>query len=337
VRKAKDNSLVPTHYFRPSLRICPRCGALLERHATGQDKFLITLEGRFRLVSLGYRCSRSHCPNARRGFVSAGPARLGVKGVSFGFAVLVQVGWWRFWEHRTLDEIGALARQRFPISRRQVLYLSVDFLCLRAAAQPARVERYRALYARRGLWLSLEAMQPERGNDGLYVVRELRQGLTLRAAKLSHQRAETIRTQVLEPLTALGFVPRAVISDAAEAIHRACQDMWPDCPQQVCPCHVWREAAKPITAANQARLLPLTREVRTKLRRVRRAIQALADQEAVRPLLLDYAEALRSSLRLSSVAPFQLGGLRVFADLRAVTASLRRWQKKVPTPSGASC
>jgi len=70
---------------------------------------------------------------------------LGLKGLSFGFDVLAQVGWWRFWEQRTLDEIWTLARQRFPLSRRQVLYLIVDFLCLLAAAQPARIERYRAL------------------------------------------------------------------------------------------------------------------------------------------------------------------------------------------------
>jgi len=53
----------------------------------------------------------------------------------------------------------------------------------------------------------------------------------------------------------------------------------------------------------------------------------------VRPLLLEYVEALRSSLRVRSVAPFNLGGLRVGADLRAVAASLRRCQKKVTTLS----
>jgi hypothetical protein len=258
---------------------------------------------------------------------------LGLKGLSFGVDVLVQVGWWRFWEHRTLDEIWALARQRFPISRRQVLYLIVDFLCLLAAAQPARIERYRALSARRGLLLSLEARQPERGNDVLYVVRELRQGLTLRAAKLSNQRAETIRTQVLEPLKALGFAPRALGSEAEEALRRACQDPWPGCPPQVCHFHVLREVARPIIDATQVLLGALTREARPKVRRVRHAIQALEDGELVRPLLLDSGEAVRSSLRVRSVAPFNLGGLRVCADLRAVAASLRRCQKKVTTLS----
>jgi len=155
----------------------------------------------------------------------------------------------------------------------------------------------------------------------------------LRAAKLSNQRAETSRTQVLEPLKALGFVPRAIVSDAEEALRRACQDTWPGCPHQVCHFQVLREVAKPITDANQVLRLALTRDARPKLRRVRRAIQALEDGEVVRPLLLDYVEALRSSLGVRSVAPFNLGGLRVGADLRAVAASLRRWQKKVTTLS----
>ena len=262
---------------------------------------------------------------------------MGLKGLSCGFDVLVQGGWGRFWEHRTLDEIWVLARQRFPISRRQGLYRMVDFLCLRAAAQPARIERYRALYAQRGLLLSSAAMQPETGNEVLSVVRALRQGLTLRAAKLSHQRAETSRTHVLEPVTALGCEPRAVVSEAEDALPRACQDTWPGCPPQLCHFPVLREAAKPITDANQALRLTLKRDGRTKVRPVRRPIQALAVEETVRPICLDYAEALRSSLRVSSVVPFKLGGLRGFADLQAIAASLRRCQKKVTTPSWASC
>ena len=141
---------------------------------------------------------------------------------------------------------------------------------------------------------------------------------------------------MLEPIKALGFVPRAVVSAAEDAVQRACQDTGPHWPPQVCHCQGLRAAAKPITAANQALLLTRTQAVRTTLRRVRRAIQALADPEAGRPLLLDYAAALRSSLRLSSVAPFKLGGLRVWADLRAVAASLPRCQKQVTTPSWAS-
>lgn len=163
MRTAKDNSDVPVRYFRPELRVCPRCGAPLQRRATVLDKLLITLDGRFRLISLGYRCSRARCPNRRARFVSSEPARLSLKGLSFGFDVIVQIGWWRFWEHRTLDEIWTLARQRFPVSRRQIMYLIVDFLCLLKAAHPARIAAQQKFYARHGLVLSIDAMQPEKG------------------------------------------------------------------------------------------------------------------------------------------------------------------------------
>jgi len=327
VRKAKDNTHVPTRYFRPDLERCPLCGAKRKRRVTAQDKILITLAGRFRLISRGYGCSRRRCPNARALWVSPEPARLSLKGLSFGFDVIVQIGWWRFWEHRTLDEIWTLARSRFPISRRQVMYLIVDFLCLLKAAQPARIENHRSFYARRGLLLSLDAMQPEKGNDVLYMVRELRTGLTLQAVKVSSQGAETIRVRVLKPVQALGFPVRGIVSDAEDAIHRACQKVWPGRPHHACHFHALRDAGKPIYEADQSQMVKIKHDLRLKLSPVRRAIQALDETDPTRAVLLDYAEALRSCLRISGIAPFQLGGVRIMEDLRAVTASLRRCEK----------
>ena len=261
MRKAKDSSHVPTRYFRPDFQDCPRCGASLRRRATVQDKVLTTLEGSFRLISLGYCCSRPNCRNAHAMFVLPEPARLSLKGLSFGFGVIVQIGWWRFWEHRTLDEIWELARQRFPISRRQVMYLIVDFLCLLKAGQPARIKAYRSFYARHGLLLSIDAMQPEKGNDVLYMVRELQLDLTLQAVKVSNQRADTIRAKVLEPVQALGFRVRGIVSDAEEAIHCACQETWPGRPHHACHFHALRDAGKPIYEADQTVLVKLKHDL----------------------------------------------------------------------------
>lgn len=112
MRKAKDNSRVPTRYFRPDVQHGPRCGAPLQRQATVQDRVLITLEGRFRLISPGYCCSRLDCPNADMTAVSPEPARLRLKELIFGFDVVVRIGWWRLREHGTLDEIWALTQAR---------------------------------------------------------------------------------------------------------------------------------------------------------------------------------------------------------------------------------
>jgi hypothetical protein len=298
-----------------------------KRRATVIDKLLITLEGCFRLISLGYRCSRAPCPNRRAMLVSSEPAQLSVKGSRFGFDVIVQIGRWRFGEHRTLDEIRVLARQRFPISRRQVMYLIIDFLCLLKAAQPARINAQRSFYARHGLLLSIDATQPEKGNAVLYMVRELQLDLTLQAVTVSNQRAETIRTAVLEPVNALGFRIRGIVSNAEDALHRACQNLWPGRPHHTCRFHALRDAGKPLYEADQSRMVKIKHDLRSKLSPVRRAIQTLDDTDPARTVLVDYAEGFRSCLRVSGVAPFQLGGLRVLDDLRVVAASLRRCQK----------
>jgi hypothetical protein len=337
VRKAKDNSHVPARYFRPAFESCPTCGAPLRRRTTVQDKIVITLTGRWRLISRGYCCSRPRCPNARATFVSTEPTRLSLKGIGFGFDVIVQIGWWRFWEHRTLDELWAMARQRFPISRRQVMYRIVDFLCLLKAAQPARIEAHRKLYERRGLLLSVDAMLPEKGNDALYVVRELRTNLTLHAVKVTNQRRTTIRAQVLQPIDRLGFRTRGVVSDAEEAIQWVVRTLWPGCPHHACHFHALREAGRPILEADQHWMIKIKQELRAKLRPVRLAIEAVDEQDPRRGILLDYAEALRSCLRVRSVAPFQLGGLRVRDDLRAIATSLQRCQKKQNILSWANC
>lgn len=337
MRKAKDNSGVPTRYYRPDFYQCPKCSALLKRRATVRNIVLTTLDGRFRLISLGYCCSRRRCSNARAMFVSPEPSRLCLKGHSFGFDVIVQIGWWRFWEHRTLDEIWELAQRQFTISRRQVMNLIVDFLCLLKAAQPARIEAHRPIFARRGLLLSIDAMQPEKGNDALYVVCELRSGLTLQARQLPNQRAETIRLQILKPVHDLGFTIRGIVSDAEDAIRRACQEMWPDSPHHACHFHALRDAGKPIYDADQSLMVKLKHDLRTKLSPVRRVIQDLEEADSARAILLDYAQALRSSLRVSGLAPFRLGGLAVVDDLRAVAASLRRCQKKRPIRCWTTC
>jgi beta-glucosidase len=51
-------------------------GACIKQWATVQDKILVTLEGRFRLISLGHRCRRPGCPSAHVTLISAEPARL---------------------------------------------------------------------------------------------------------------------------------------------------------------------------------------------------------------------------------------------------------------------
>jgi len=173
MRKAKDNSHISKRYYRPSTMTCPQCGAPLRRRSTLWRKYVITLDGRLHTINLGYSCSRPRCPKAKVVYHSQEADRVCLKGSSFGFDLIVQIGWWRFWDHRTLDEIAALLQAKeLSVSRRHILNLIGDFLALLRAAQPAKIETHRAYFQRHGMVISIDGMEPEQGDEMLFVIRE---------------------------------------------------------------------------------------------------------------------------------------------------------------------
>ena len=65
-------------------------------------------------------------------------------------------------------------QDRVLMSERQVLNLLANFLALLRAARPAKVSQLHQQWQNLGgLVLSIDGMQPEKGNPALYVVREV--------------------------------------------------------------------------------------------------------------------------------------------------------------------
>ncbi len=334
MRKAKDNAHIPKRYYRPLMTTCPQCGAPLRRRSTLWRKSVITLAGRFRVISLGYSCSRARCRTSKTVYRSDEAEQLSLKGSSFGFDVIVQIGWWRFWDHRTLDEIALLLRNKhLPVSRRHILNLIGDFLALLRAAQPAKIETQRAYFQRHGLVISIDGMEPEQGNEMLFVVREANLDLTLVAETLYSSRADLISRRLLEPVKAMGFRIRAVISDADKNVRRAVSSSLPGKPHQACQVHCLCEAGAPIFEADRAMKTDLRREIRAKWRPLGRTLSQIESDDSRVAVLSDYGEALRDALRMDGVSPFKLAGLNLYDELARMETSLHRCQEKGGTRS----
>jgi hypothetical protein len=237
-----------------------------------------------------------------------------------------------------LDEIHTHLRDRhLPISRRHILNVILDFLALVYAAQPNRLASFRRDWERHGLYISVDGLQPETGNDALYVVRELSHAVTLWAGIVSSRSAENLRTQMVAPILALGFRLRGVVSDAEEGLREAFAVACPGLPHQACHLHCLREAAKPIFEKDRALKTDLKRDFRPHLRQIRRQIAALPLHDPFRPILSDYADIFRLTLRQGGCPPFDLGGLQVFDDLQVLARSLRRCRKKRSIRSWKRC
>ena len=329
MRKAKDHSRVPNHYYRPEIQRCPYCARTLKRRYTLWDKYIVTWEGQRHVYNIAYSCPHRKCRGSSQLFVSHAANQLSLKGSGFSVDMVTRVGWWRFWECRTLDEIHQqFQAQQLPIARRHILNLLNDFLALLCAAQPLKIECYRPAFEPDGIILSLDAMQPEKGNDQLFVVREWKHQLTLLAKNLASGRASEIQTHLLEPIRALGFTVRAVVSDADDNIRRAVAQVWPEMPHQTCQLHCLREAGRPIFEADRAFKTALKKAIRAHSLRWRRKLQLLASDDPFRAVLSDYAEVVRIILRTEGRLPFELGGLQVCRELDELALSLSRCQKK---------
>ena len=87
-----------------------------------------------------------------------------------------------------------------------------------------------------GLILSIDGIQPDKGNETVYLVREVLTERILAAENVSSSRTEVIK-HLLAPVVTLGLPVRGVVSDAQESILLAVAALWPEVPHQVCQFH----------------------------------------------------------------------------------------------------
>jgi hypothetical protein len=146
--------------------------------------------------------------------------------------------------------------------------------------------------------------------------------------------------QVFAPLKTLaqelGLPWRGVVSDAQETIRLAVAQSLKGVPHQACQSHCLRDAGKVTFEADRSMKKELKATFRRALPRFRKCIQALPADDPFRPILLDYTTAIRSVLPEGGVAPFELGGLKVFDALEDLESSVNRCQKKWITSSCAA-
>jgi hypothetical protein len=340
MRTAKDHREVPKRYYQPESRQCPECKQVLQRAYPVWRKYLVFLDGRMQVISVGYRCSNPKCVASGRIYLSQAAPRLTVRGSSFALEVIVQIGYLRFWHRWTVAQIHQVLTQErhLPISTREVLNLIGVFLVLLRCTYHLRLAAHVTYFRRHGLFVAIDALKPEKGNTALYVVRELKFGLVLHAAALLMADHRTLALRLLQPVKDLGYRLRGVVSDDEKALVSAVAKTFPGVPHQTCQIHCLREAATPIADADRSFKKALKKAIRGPYYAACRALQAhLAPADPRAEVLRTYAELIRSTLTEASKPPFALGGLRVFEDLARIESSLKRNAKKGAIRSWRNC
>ena len=317
---------LPHVRYRPEFTTCPHCRSPLVYSHPVWAKPIQFLSGPEHVSNLGFRCPNPACPYGRTVYRSAQAEARQVRGSGYGLDVVVRIGQLRFSQHRTREEIWRTLRDEaaLHLSERHVQNLLEVYLALLRASQQDPHERVAPTVATHGgLILSLDGLQPEQGNEQLWVVREVLSGAVLAAANLQ-QATATVLEELLRPIAALEVPVLGVISDAQESVRLAVAASFPGVPHQLCQYHALREAAEPLWEADRHLLVQAKKELRG-LREVEERVRQRGDPEGpVDAVVLDTVLALRQTVRERGTLPFDFAGLRVLDNLEALAETLDR-------------
>jgi hypothetical protein len=327
--------------YRPEVRQCLKCGTRLRRAVTISQRTVITLTEVIRLVHCGYRCPAADCSENKRLYRSAQADALALPGFTFGLDILLLVGQMRLEEHQTVDEIHQrlqkdLANVDQTISRREILCLFEAYASLlRAGTEVYQDAAWKQeVTENKGLLLSIDGIQPDSGNETIYLVRDVLTGRILTAENVTDSTKERLK-QVLAPVVALDLPILGVISDAQPTELQAVADLWPGVPHQICQFHALREASRLIYNADhrvktdmRIRMQQKTHEFRQNLHK--RLREAPSQQQEHTPemhqlqLLEEYAAMVEGAINFTGLRPFGYAGLQMQEALAQIQESLEK-------------
>lgn len=320
MKKTRAKGDCQTVELFPSVRECPTCRqALVERYR--QARFVVMLTGGIRVVKYALLCTTPTCPQRGTSWRPADEGRWALPRYTFGLDVIAYIGELRYQQQRTINEIhAALHAQAVSISLKEIQLLSEVFLALVQTVIAADAVVLAQLRTQGGIVLAADGIQPEKGNETLWLLRDVTSGRVLVARNLLSSSADEL-VPLFEQVKQLGVPVVGVVSDKQASLCLAIERVFPNVPHQLCHYHYLRDAAQPLCDADRAFKKQLKQKVRG-LREVERQVAARDDAEAV--ITRRYCVALREVLRDDGKYPLEPPGLKLYDKLQQIDASLAR-------------
>jgi hypothetical protein len=343
--------------LEPEERDCTYCGrwTYVTDH---KHRRLKGLGQALHVVSKVTCCPDKGCPGHAEKVVSASEMSIAPPYWSMSWDLFAWMGHRRFARHWSVPQIRAELQDRFgvEVSEDVVEDYTAKYEVM-VAARESDLERLVAEYEELAdLILSIDGLQPEKGHETLYVVRELRQQrvwfaqpLLSSAAGEVHQlfeRARDLAQRIDKPV-------RCWMSDKQDAFVTGVQEVFPGVPHRYCANHFLRDAAKPVLEADSHAKVQMRRRVRG-LRSIERKMLAERRQrQATTPadtqplaetpantepeeVVLDYCAAVRGILNDDQGGPLHPPGVRMAEALNEVRDSIQRAQgRKKGAPANA--
>ena len=240
--------------YQPELLTCPPCGDLrVTCNYLAWDKTVQRLARVLSVASRPGRCPHATGVGSRLRLLSAAGQGIAPAGSTYGYDVIVRIGWWRQESRATYREIHAELASQVRISEAHVGYLyQQGYVPLLACHERQHRDRLAQIATQQGgLIVALDGLAPQGGEPQIWFIRELSSGVTLRSGWLCQQDQPTFEA-FLEPLKPLEWPILAVLSDKQTGLVPAVATVVPHSRHQFCQAHYLRNLAEPLAEADAA-------------------------------------------------------------------------------------
>ena len=201
--------------YQPELLPCLHCGDLLVTcNSLAWQKTVQTLAHVVSIATRPGRCPHAACPGSRLRLLSAQAQRMAPAGSTYGYDVLVRLGWLRQHQRATDGEMHTDLAAPLRLSPSPVRALSQQFsLPLLACHERQQRDRLAQVAQEQGGFvMALDGLAPQGGEPPIGCIRALSPGLTLRSGWLAQQDQPTVEA-FLAPRKHLEWPILAVLSD----------------------------------------------------------------------------------------------------------------------------
>jgi hypothetical protein len=328
---------------------CPLCHSKM--HVCDHRKHKIyTLDRPTRLVCRLVHCSNKLCPNNKKTFSPKKEADLTLPRWKIGWDVFLWIGHRRFKRHWSVPQI------REELIERYCIFISADAIedyllkyQIIVAARRSDLALMKEEYSDcKHIILSVDGLQPEKGHEVLYVVREVKKGrIWFAEALVSSSSKEIIRIirKAKDWAEQLGLIVDAWVSDKQDAFVTSIASEFPGVPHRYCKNHFLCDISE--------ETLAIDRDAKIKMRMKVRGLRSLesASIESVKAanekldkdlseynqivtsakIILDFCTIVKGILNDNENGPLDPPGLRMankLSGVRTVIETLLKTKKK---------
>jgi hypothetical protein len=333
-------------------RNCPVCGRMMYICDHRYRRFH-TLDGPVQLICKLNHCPDPGCPGHAKTKSPELEITLALPQMAIGWDVLCWIGHRRCSRHMAISLIQSelLDDYGIKLSEDAIEQYIRRYQVMLAARQQDAESLRRQYESVAEIILCIDGLQPEKGHETLYVVRELTRKRVWFAEPLisaTEDEVQRLITKAKEWAQSLGMPVGLWMSDKQDAFVKGIAAEFPDVPHRYCDNHFLRDVAKPVLEADSHAKVQMRKKVRG-LRQIEQAVlkrpkaQTKSDVPPDAPeatgtaaehspavvdpagsVVLDYCAAVRGILNNDQGGPLHPPGLRMAEALHEVQESIHR-------------